>query len=330
MIDMANIPFTPPQLEVLGILLGVLVLLVWGRWRYDLVAFAALVAAVIIGVVPKSEAFDGFGHPATMIIALVLVVSHGLTSSGAIDFIAKHLTSASRSVPIHIAIMSSVGGLLSGVMNNVGALALLMPVDISAARKAKRSPAWTLMPLSFATILGGLVTLIGTPPNIIISTYRERELGTPFGMFDFTPVGLVCAAVGIAFVALVGWRLIPSAAGREGTGEDSFKLNDYIAELTVEQTSDFAGMQLVEAEKAAASSEVKYSTSFRNTVTSTGATAGRNWWKATFSLSKPPPKTSTILLPNINLATSTKTTSAKNCRAPTWISSRPWCVQAPA
>lgn len=257
MIDMANIPFTPPQLEVLGILLGVLVLLVWGRWRYDLVAFAALVAAVIIGVVPKSEAFDGFGHPATMIIALVLVVSHGLTSSGAIDFIAKHLTSASRSVPIHIAIMSSVGGLLSGVMNNVGALALLMPVDISAARKAKRSPAWTLMPLSFATILGGLVTLIGTPPNIIISTYRERELGTPFGMFDFTPVGIVCAAVGIAFVALVGWRLIPSAAGREGTGEDSFKLNDYIAELTVEQTSDFAGMQLVEAEKAAASSEVK-------------------------------------------------------------------------
>lgn len=257
MIDMANLPFTPPQLEVLGILLGVLVLLVWGRWRYDLVAFAALVAAVIIGVVPKAEAFDGFGHPATMIIALVLVVSHGLTSSGAIDFIAKHLTSASRSVPIHIAIMSSVGGLLSGVMNNVGALALLMPVDISAARKAKRSPAWTLMPLSFATILGGLVTLIGTPPNIIISTYRERELGTPFGMFDFTPVGLVCAAVGIAFVALVGWRLIPSAAGREGTGEDSFKLNDYIAELTVEQTSDFAGMQLVEAEKAAASSEVK-------------------------------------------------------------------------
>lgn len=254
---MANLPFTPPQLEVLGILLGVLVLLVWGRWRYDLVAFAALVAAVIIGVVPKAEAFDGFGHPATMIIALVLVVSHGLTSSGAIDFIAKHLTSASRSVPIHIAIMSSVGGLLSGVMNNVGALALLMPVDISAARKAKRSPAWTLMPLSFATILGGLVTLIGTPPNIIISTYRERELGTPFGMFDFTPVGLVCAAVGIAFVALVGWRLIPSAAGREGTGEDSFKLNDYIAELTVEQTSDFAGMQLVEAEKAAASSEVK-------------------------------------------------------------------------
>ncbi len=257
MMDLANLPFTPDQLKVLGILLGVLVLLVWGRWRYDLVAFAALVAAVIIGAVPKSEAFDGFGHPATMIIALVLIVSHGLSSSGAVDFIARHLTSAGRSVPIHIAVMSSVGGLLSGVMNNVGALALLMPVDISAARKAKRSRALTLMPLSFATILGGLVTLIGTPPNIIISTYREKELGAPFGMFDFTPVGIVCAAVGIAFVALIGWRLIPSSAGREDAGDESFKLNDYIAELSADEDSDFVGMQLVEAEQAASKSEVK-------------------------------------------------------------------------
>jgi di/tricarboxylate transporter len=154
MIDTISLPFTTDQLKVLGILLGVLTLLVWGRWRYDLVAFAALVVAVIIGAVPKDQAFDGFGHPATLIIALVLVVSYGLSVSGAVDFIARHLTAADRSVPIHIAIMSTVGGLLSGVMNNVGALALLMPVDINAARKAKRSPALTLMPLSFATILG--------------------------------------------------------------------------------------------------------------------------------------------------------------------------------
>lgn len=252
-----NTGFTGPQLVILGILIGVLLLLVWGRWRYDVVAFAALVFAVIIGAVPKDQAFDGFGHPATMIIALVLVVSHGLSSSGAVDFIARHLTSADRSVPIHIAVMSSVGGLLSGIMNNVGALALLMPVDISAARKAKRSPAWTLMPLSFATILGGLVTLIGTPPNIIISTYRERELGAPFQMFDFTPVGIVCAAAGIAFVALIGWRLIPSSAGRNDNTDESFKLNDYIAELTVEEDSDFAGMQLVDAEELAGKSDVK-------------------------------------------------------------------------
>lgn len=257
MIDLANLPFTPDQLKVLGILTGVLLFLVWGRWRYDLVAFAALVVAVLIDVVPKDEAFLGFGHPATIIIALVLVVSYGLSSSGAVDFIARRLTSAGRSIPTHIAVMSSVGGLLSGVMNNVGALALLMPVDISAARKAKRSPAWTLMPLSFATILGGLVTLIGTPPNIIISTYREKELGAPFSMFDFTPVGIVCAVAGIAFIALIGWRLIPNSAGRTDTTDEAFKLNDYIIELTVEEDSDFAGMQLVEAEEKAAASDVK-------------------------------------------------------------------------
>ena len=256
MIDTISLPFTTDQLKVLGILLGVLTLLVWGRWRYDLVAFAALVVAVIIGAVPKDQAFDGFGHPATLIIALVLVVSYGLSVSGAVDFIARHLTAADRSVPIHIAIMSTVGGLLSGVMNNVGALALLMPVDINAARKAKRSPALTLMPLSFATILGGLVTLIGTPPNIIISTYRERELGAPFEMFDFAPVGIVCAAAGIAFVALIGWRLIPSSAGRVDASDESFKLNDYIAELTVEEKSSFLDKQLVDVEKASEQGDV--------------------------------------------------------------------------
>lgn len=256
MIDTISLPFTTDQLKVLGILLGVLTLLVWGRWRYDLVAFAALVVAVIIGAVPKDQAFDGFGHPATLIIALVLVVSYGLSVSGAVDFIARHLTATDRSVPIHIAIMSTVGGLLSGVMNNVGALALLMPVDINAARKAKRSPALTLMPLSFATILGGLVTLIGTPPNIIISTYRERELGAPFEMFDFAPVGIVCAAAGIAFVALIGWRLIPSSAGRVDASDESFKLNDYIAELTVEEKSSFLDKQLVDVEKASEQGDV--------------------------------------------------------------------------
>ncbi len=257
MIDFADIPFNAEQLQILGILLVVLVLLVWNRWRYDVVAFGALVLAVLTGAVPKDEAFNGFGHPATMIIALVLVVSYGLSASGAVSFIARHLTAPDRSVPIHIAVMSSIGGLLSGLMNNVGALALLMPVDLDAARKAKRSPAWTLMPLSFATILGGLVTLIGTPPNIIISTYREQELGEPFSMFDYTPVGIVCAIAGIAFVALIGWRLIPSSAGRAGADDEGFKLNDYVAEVTVGEESQFVGLSYKEAEELAGESEIK-------------------------------------------------------------------------
>ncbi len=249
--------FTADQTVVLALLGGVLGMLVWGRWRYDLVAFGALIIAVIVGAVPGDEAFAGFGHPATIIIALVLVVSYGLASSGAVNLIARHVTAAGRSVSSHIAIMSTVGAALSGIMNNVGALALLMPIDIEAARKAKRSPALTLMPLSFATILGGLVTLIGTPPNIIISTFRERELNAPFQMFDFAPVGIVCALAGVAFIALIGWRLIPQPEVGQGEEIEAFKLDDYLAELTIDPDSKLLGLPLLEVEKAIEAAEIQ-------------------------------------------------------------------------
>ncbi len=256
--------FTAEQTMVLALLGGLLLMLVWGRWRYDLVAFGALILAVIIGVVPGNEAFSGFGHPATVIIALVLVVSYGLAASGAVSLIARHVTAAGRSVSAHIAIMSSVGAALSGLMNNVGALALLMPVDIEAARKEKRSPALTLMPLSFATILGGLVTLIGTPPNIIISTFRERELNAPFQMFDFAPVGIVCALAGVAFIALIGWRLIPQPEPGQGEATEAFKLDDYLAELTIAADSKLVGETLLDVEKSADAAEVQLLGVMRN------------------------------------------------------------------
>ncbi|MEO1793613.1 MAG: SLC13 family permease, partial [Pseudomonadota bacterium] len=171
---------TTSQMILFALLFAVFGLLIWGRIRYDLVAFGALIAAVILGVVPQDSAFDGFGHPATLIIALVLIVSRGLSNSGAVDLIARYFIDTGRSVSAHISIMAGLGAGLSALMNNVGALALLMPVDLKAAAQTKRSPAITLMPLSFATILGGLITLIGTPPNIIISSYREQNLGAPF------------------------------------------------------------------------------------------------------------------------------------------------------
>ena len=151
----------------------VFALLIWGRFRYDLVAFSALLVAVVLGLVPVDQAFSGFGHPATIIVALVLVVSAGLVRSGAVYLITRTLVDSSRSLGSHIAIMGTIGGGLSGFMNNVAALALLMPVDIQTARKAGRMASLSLMPLSFATILGGMVTLIGTPPNIIIAQYRS-------------------------------------------------------------------------------------------------------------------------------------------------------------
>ena len=221
----------------------VFVMLIWGRLRYDIVAFSALLVAVVLGVVPSSEAFAGFGHPATLVVALVLVVSAGLVRSGAVFLITRTLINASRSLGGHIALMGFVGGVLSAFMNNVAALALLMPVDIQTAHKAKRAVGLSLMPLSFATILGGMVTLIGTPPNIIIAAIREQELGEPFKMFDYAPVGGVAALAGLLFVSLVGWRLIPqrdAKAKSEGFGD----IGQFIAELTVPEESKYIDQRL--------------------------------------------------------------------------------------
>ncbi len=228
-------------------------LLLWGKFRYDMVAFAALMVAVVLGLVPAKDAFAGFGHPATLVVALVLVVSAGLVRSGAVFLITRTLVDSTRSLGAHIAIMGGVGGILSAFMNNVAALALLMPVDIATARKAGRSPGLSLMPLSFGTILGGMVTLIGTPPNIIIASIREDSLGEPFRMFDFAPVGGVAAIAGLAFVALIGWRFIPNRDS--GVGKDPMaELSPYISELSIPNDNKIIGQRLREvivvAEKA--------------------------------------------------------------------------------
>ena len=219
---------------LLGVVFG---LLVWGRIRYDLVAFGALIVAIIIGVVPQEQAFAGFGHHATVIIALVLIVSRGLSNSGAIELIARHVIVGGRTLAMHIGVMSGVAALLSAVMNNVAALALLMPIDMQAAKKAKRSVSLSLMPLSFASILGGMITLIGTPPNIIIASFREQALGEPFGMFDFTPVGAVTAFAGVIFIVFIGWRLIPQVESDESRKNQSMPHQDYVAEVRVAENS---------------------------------------------------------------------------------------------
>ncbi len=228
---------TTDQIVLFSLFGLIFAFLLWGRFRYDLVAFGALLIALILGVVPKEQAFSGFGHPATIIVALVLVVSRGLTNSGAVDMVARRLIDTGRSLSAHIAMMAGIGAVLSAFMNNVAALALLMPVELQASDRADRSPGLTLMPLAFATILGGLVTLIGTPPNIIIAQFRAEALGEPYSMFDFAPVGLACAAAGIAFVALVGWRFIPKSAAEHNSAKELIDLAGYIAELVVPEGS---------------------------------------------------------------------------------------------
>jgi di/tricarboxylate transporter len=244
---------TQDQIILFSLFAGVFALLLWGRWRYDLVAFAALMLGVVLGVVETKHAFDGFGHPATIVVALVLVVSAGLVRSGAIYLITRTLVDSTRSLGTHIAIMGTIGGVLSGFMNNVAALALLMPVDIQTARKAGRAPGLSLMPLSFATILGGMATLIGTPPNIIIASIREDAVGEPFSMFDFAPVGGLTAVAGLIFVALIGWRLIPN---REDALKAVSDMSAYIAELTIPEGSKQIGKRLGELEDAAEAADV--------------------------------------------------------------------------
>ena len=229
------------QAAIFAILAGVLVLFAWGRWRYDIVAFLALLAAVVAGVVPVADAFRGLGHPATVTVAMVLVISRALSNAGAVDLIARHVTLAARRLSLHIAALAGLGAGLSAIMNNVGALALLMPVAIQAAQKAKQSPAVILMPLSFGSILGGLVTMIGTPPNIIIATIREKSAGAPFGVFDFTPVGAVVAVVGVVFIAAAGWRLIPRQRRKTLSSRELFDLEDYVSEARVPEESPAVG-----------------------------------------------------------------------------------------
>lgn len=247
---------TSDQIILFSLFGAVFGLLLWGRFRYDLVAFSALMAGVVFGVIPTKDAFDGFGHPATLVVALVLVVSAGLVRSGAVFLITRTLVNSARSLGGHITLMGAIGGVLSAFMNNVAALALLMPVDIQTARKAGRAPGLSLMPLSFATILGGMVTLIGTPPNIIIASIRNDALGEPFGMFDFAPVGGITAIVGLIFVAIIGWRLIPQPENTKTNADPMDEYGQYIAELTVPKASNLIGKHLLELDQDAEKNDV--------------------------------------------------------------------------
>jgi di/tricarboxylate transporter len=237
---------TVEQILLIALLGLLLAFFVWGRWRYDVVAATALVIATASGLVPAERAFEGFGHPATITVALVLIIGRGLQNSGAVDLIGRHLLPPFKSPSAQVGVSAGLSGLLSTVMNNVAALSIMMPAVLHSAVRAGHTPATVLMPLSFGSILGGLATVIGTPPNIIIAAVRADVTGRPFAMFDFTPVGGVVAVIGIGFVALVGWRLIPLARRQRQSAEDLFEVDAYVGEMTVPKDSKAVGMTLSE------------------------------------------------------------------------------------
>ncbi len=239
------------QIFLLGLLGAVVVLFVWGRWRFDIVAIGAMLLVAIVGIVPVDRVFLGFGHPATLTVAIVLILSRGLRNSGVVDVLAEHVFRPFGSLTGQISVMSFVAAGLSAVMNNVGALALLMPAALRSAAKASRSPAAILMPLSFASILGGMLTLIGTPPNIIIAAVRAETFGSAFEMFDFTPVGGAVALAGVLFMSFVGWRLIPQERRARISASELFKLEGYVTEALVKEKSKLVDRRLDEVEREA-------------------------------------------------------------------------------
>ena len=233
------------QLTVFGVLAATLALFVWNRWRYDIVALAALLITAVAGLVTPDEVFMGLGHPAVVTVAAVLVLSRGLLNAGVVDTLARRLTRVGDRPWIQVATLTGIVVLCSGFMNNVGALALFMPVAIWMSRRSGRSPSYLLMALAFGSLLGGMLTMIGTPPNIIIATYREQTNAPPFGMFDFLPAGGTVAFVGLVFIALIGWRLTPQGK-RQDTTKDLFEISAYLTELRVPEGGKFAGKTLYE------------------------------------------------------------------------------------
>ncbi|MCO1334623.1 SLC13 family permease [Microbulbifer sp. OS29] len=232
---------TVDQLLILIILSVTITLFIWGRWRHDMVALAALLVCVFVGLIPPQNAFIGFGHPAVVTIACVLILSRGLQNTGAMDALALRVVRKSGNTSIAILLLTGLGAFLSSFMNNVGALALLMPVAADMAEKQNLALGKILMPLSFGTILGGMTTLIGTPPNLVVSGFRADAGAGSYGMFDFTPVGLAVAVVGVIFIALVGWRLVPA---RNRVSASSFETGTYLTEALVEEKSTAAGKKL--------------------------------------------------------------------------------------
>ena len=234
------------QQLILLILACTIALFLWGRWRHDIVALAALLACVVTGLTPAADAFVGFGHPAVITVAAVLILSKGLQTTGAVEALAQRALPQRGGVLLGLGFLTLLGAALSAFMNNVGAMALLMPIAMQLANRQGVPPGRVLMPLAFGTILGGMTTLIGTPPNLIVSGFRaQTELGA-YSMFDFTPVGLAVALGGVLLAVLASRWLVPHRPQPEA---GSFDTGTYLTEVHIDADSKIDGKPLREVEQ---------------------------------------------------------------------------------
>ncbi len=232
------------QIIVYAVLIISMVLFVQDRIRYDLIAVMSLCALAFTGVVPFKDAFSGFSNPAVITVGAILILSYSLERAGLVELVGKWMSRVGESQPRQVIALCAAVTILSAFINNVGAVALLMPVAIGLARKSKRSPSFILMPMAFASLLGGMATLIGTPPNMIVANFRTDYADVPFRMFDFTPVGGGVALICISFIALIGWRIVPTR--QSGVEGDLFDIAEYFAELIVLEGSKVIGKSITD------------------------------------------------------------------------------------
>jgi len=273
------------QIAISSILMLTFILFVKSSWRYDVVSLISLFSLVFVDkllgsensslVLNTNEIFNGFAHPAVITVAAVLIISQAMKNSGVVDLLARQIKPFTKSKEMHISSMSGIIAILSGFMNNVGALALMLPVTLKTAWEQKRSPSVLLMPIAFASILGGMITMIGTPPNIIISTLRQEQqelilnqamdnneiknytiehfgpdfIPSSFGLFDFTPVGGIIALIGVLFIALLGWRMIPKSIQKTPKSQSLFSIDEYVTEILIPNNSKLIGLSIHEANK---------------------------------------------------------------------------------
>lgn len=219
------------------------VLFLKSKIRYDMVALIALFIVILTQVISAGDGFLGFGHPAVITVVAVMIISKGLQNSGLIDYIANQLLGLGKNTTVMILALCVLTAFASAFMNNVGALAIMMPIALQLARKREICTSCILMPLAFSSLLGGMMTMIGTPPNIIIASFRGEETGVPFSMFDFMPVGIVIAMAGVLFITLLGWRLIPKRKSRDAEAA-GFEIEDYITEIRITEDSRILGETL--------------------------------------------------------------------------------------
>ncbi|WP_037078160.1 SLC13 family permease [Neorhizobium vignae] len=226
---------TTQQILAFSVIAIMMAVFIWDRFRYDLVACCALVLAVALGVVPVDKAFSGFSDDIVIIVGSALVVSAGVARSGIVDIAIKKFFPNLNTLNTQLALLMIVVAVLSAFIKNIGALAIMMPVAFQFARKSGASPSKYLMPMAFAALLGGLMTQIGTSPNIVVSRLREELTGTSFTMFDFTPIGAILTVVGITFLLFFHW-LVPSRTRENSSIEEAVEITNYTSEVSV--TSD--------------------------------------------------------------------------------------------